>query len=61
MGDQELLITVMVTLLTSKGLNVLVLKYNLDMSLSEEMRCWMSDLKYYDNMFKKMKNAWKLR
>ena len=39
MGDQELLITVMVTLLTSKGLNVLVLKYNLDMSLSEEMRC----------------------
>ena len=37
-------------------------KYNLDMSLSEEMWCWMSDSsKYYDNILKQMKNARKLR
>ena len=38
------------------GWKVLVLKYNLYISLSQEMSCWISDSrKYYENILKKVK------
>ena len=44
------------------GLESKYLKYNLDNSASDYMWCWMSDsLKYYDNIFNKMKHASKRR
>jgi len=39
--------------LEHKSLGWKLLKYNLDMSLGEEVWCWMPDS--YDNIFKKMK------
>jgi len=40
------------------GWTVLTQTYNLEISLSEELWCWMSDFKkYYDNIFKKLKKC----